>query len=259
MTDARMWHDLGPRVLSGAALAAGGVALLWAGGWIFILAACALCGVMVWEAARLFAVPGAERDGALAAAALMLALVLPGLFVLPLVLAAGLVTAGRAPRDRGLCLGFTVWLILATLALVVLREAGGAVLAFWLVAVVVASDVAGYFAGRRLGGPKFWPRISPKKTWSGTVSGWLAAAVAGAVFAGPTGAGAILVPLSVVVALAGQIGDIAESVVKRRAGVKDSSALIPGHGGLLDRFDALLGAAAVAALLWASGAMPQTT
>jgi len=108
--------------------------------------------------------------------------------------------------------------------------------------VVVASDVLGYFAGRMLGGPKFWPAISPKKTWSGTVAGWIGAALVGLVVVLATGASWALVPFSALVAFAGQMGDIAESWVKRRAGVKDASALIPGHGGVLDRFDALIGA-----------------
>ncbi|MBK5927578.1 hypothetical protein CCR87_09615 [Rhodobaculum claviforme] len=127
-----------------------------------------------------------------------------------------------------------------------LRDGLGFVWMGWLIAVVIASDVAGYFIGRVVGGPKFWPSVSPKKTWSGTVAGWIAAAGVGAAFAGPLGAGGALVALSVVVAAAGQGGDIAESALKRRAGVKDSSQLIPGHGGLADRFDAMLAAALVA-------------
>jgi phosphatidate cytidylyltransferase len=124
------------------------------------------------------------------------------------------------------------------------------------VAIVVVSDVAGYFAGKALGGPKFWPRISPKKTWSGTVAGWIGAGLVGAVFADPTGAGLALVPVSVLVGFAGQMGDIAESAAKRMQGVKDSSNLIPGHGGVLDRFDAMLGAALMAGLLLATGLLP---
>ena len=108
---------------------------------------------------------------------------------------------------------------------------------------VIATDVAGYFVGRIVGGPKFWPRVSPKKTWSGTVGGWVAAIIVGAAFdmffvqVGPE-----IILLSVAVSFAGQMGDIAESAFKRRMGVKDASALIPGHGGYWDRFDALLGA-----------------
>jgi phosphatidate cytidylyltransferase len=119
----------------------------------------------------------------------------------------------------------------------------GFVWLLWMILCVVATDVSGYFVGRAVGGPKFWPRISPKKTWSGTAGGWVAAACVGLVFdlmfvvVGPE-----IIVLSVLVSFAGQMGDIAESAVKRRMGVKDASALIPGHGGLWDRFDALLGA-----------------
>jgi phosphatidate cytidylyltransferase len=135
--------------------------------------------------------------------------------------------------------------MLAGYGLIDLRETGGTTVILWLVAVVVASDVLGYFAGRMLGGPKFWERVSPKKTWSGTVAGWIGAAVVGLVMVLAAGASWLLVPLSAVVAFAGQMGDIAESWVKRRAGVKDASNLIPGHGGVLDRFDALIGAVVV--------------
>jgi phosphatidate cytidylyltransferase len=123
-----------------------------------------------------------------------------------------------------------------------LRQDFGAIWLVWLVLVVAATDIFGYFAGRMIGGPKFWPRVSPKKTWSGTVAGWIAAAIVGAIFAAMTGAGGPLVSISVALSMAAQLGDISESVVKRRAGVKDSSNLIPGHGGFFDRFDGVLGA-----------------
>jgi phosphatidate cytidylyltransferase len=84
--------------------------------------------------------------------------------------------------------------------------------------------------------------VSPKKTWSGTVAGWLGGAAVGAAFAGATGAGVGLIGVSVAVAMAAQMGDIAESAIKRHVGAKDSSTLLPGHGGLLDRFDGMLGA-----------------
>jgi phosphatidate cytidylyltransferase len=113
----------------------------------------------------------------------------------------------------------------------------------FLFALVWGTDIAAYFAGRAIGGPKLWPAVSPKKTWSGTVAGWVGAAIVGAIFLRFTTAGPDLPWISAALSLASQIGDITESAIKRRMGVKDSSNLIPGHGGLLDRFDGMLGAA----------------
>jgi phosphatidate cytidylyltransferase len=112
----------------------------------------------------------------------------------------------------------------------------------WLVLVVAVTDIGGYFAGRIIGGPKFWPRVSPKKTWSGTAAGWVGAGIVGWAFMATTGMGVALIGISVALSMASQMGDIAESAVKRNAGVKDSSALLPGHGGVWDRFDGMLGA-----------------
>lgn len=114
----------------------------------------------------------------------------------------------------------------------------------WLVALVIATDTAGYFAGKTIGGPKFWARISPKKTWAGTIAGWIAAALVGLLFGGVG-----LMVISALVAFASQMGDAAESALKRHTGIKDSSNLIPGHGGVFDRFDAMMGAALVVTVL----------
>ena len=104
------------------------------------------------------------------------------------------------------------------------------------------TDVFGYFAGRTFGGPKFWPSVSPKKTWSGTAAGWVGAGLVGLLFSINTGVGLQLIGISIAISMASQMGDIAESGLKRKMGVKDSSNLIPGHGGLMDRFDGMLGA-----------------
>jgi phosphatidate cytidylyltransferase len=121
---------------------------------------------------------------------------------------------------------------------------------------VVVSDVMGYFAGRILGGPKFWPAISPKKTWSGTIAGWAGAIGVGILFWAMGYAPGGIVILSPLVGFAGQMGDIAESWIKRRTGVKDSSDLIPGHGGFMDRFDAMTGAVVLVMLLSLVVALP---
>ena len=150
-------------------------------------------------------------------------------------------------------------IIIAAFGMVQLREVSGMGWLLWLVLVVVATDVAGYFAGRAIGGPKFWPRVSPKKTWAGTIAGWVAAAAVGAVFVATSGANVGLIGLSVAVAMASQMGDMAESAMKRRVGAKDSSTLIPGHGGLLDRFDGMLGGAVFLLLIGPWAGLPVGT
>lgn len=109
--------------------------------------------------------------------------------------------------------------------------------------VVWATDIGGYFAGRSIGGPKLWPRVSPKKTWSGALGGFVASlAVAGGFAACGIGKAIPLLLVSAVLSAVSQAGDLFESAVKRRFGVKDSSHLIPGHGGLMDRLDGFVAA-----------------
>jgi phosphatidate cytidylyltransferase len=121
----------------------------------------------------------------------------------------------------------------------------------WLLAVVWATDIVAYLVGRAVGGPRLAPHISPGKTWSGLCGGVVAAALAGTVTAGVTGSERLLhaAGLGGLLAIVAQIGDLIESALKRRAGVKDSGSLIPGHGGVLDRLDGLMLAAPVLALL----------
>jgi phosphatidate cytidylyltransferase len=120
-----------------------------------------------------------------------------------------------------------------------------------LFAVVWATDIAAYFTGRAIGGPKLWPAVSPKKTWSGAIGGTVAAvvcAMAVAHVASLPSLSAIGV-LAVALSIASQAGDFLESAIKRRFGAKDSGALIPGHGGLMDRLDGFVAAALLAALI----------
>lgn len=246
------WADLGKRMLSAAVMAAIGALELWVGGPLLALLAVALAGGMMWELARMTAPDddsGARLLALLAAASVVAVLVPHPLARLALALpSVGLLLTSR--REKTLVAAYALAVMLAVSGLLQLHGYAGRGVVFWLVMVVIASDVAGYFVGRIVGGPKFWPRISPKKTWSGTVAGWCGAALVGLAFslaghahgAGPGLSCAGLVVLSATLAFAGQLGDIAESWIKRRVGIKDSSNLIPGHGGLLDRFDALIGA-----------------
>lgn len=253
------FSDLKARVISGIVMALVGLGAIWAGGWVFGALALVLAALMGWELHKML-VPDAPQGRAeatgLSAAILVGALTFwqAGWVSLAGLAIGALVMAWRMPKDRvifGLYYGLILW---AAHALIVLRLGAGLGIVLWLVLVVIASDVAGYFAGRVLGGPKFWPRVSPKKTWSGTVAGWVLAGIVGAVFATTMGLSWALVPVSAVLAFAGQMGDIAESAIKRHTGVKDSSNLIPGHGGVLDRFDAMIAVAALALILAYLGA-----
>jgi len=125
---------------------------------------------------------------------------------------------------------------------------GGLVLTFWVFIVVWSTDIGAYFSGRVIGGPKLAPTISPGKTRAGLYGGVLAALVLGGVWAFVSGLSYILDLLAPIFAVAAQGGDLFESWMKRRAGVKDSGGWLPGHGGVFDRLDGLLPVAILTAL-----------
>lgn len=116
---------------------------------------------------------------------------------------------------------------------------------------VIVTDIGAYASGRTIGGPKLWPSVSPNKTWSGLIGGVLAASLAGGLFAWVSGTGSAswLASLGLVLGLVAQGGDLAESALKRHFGVKDSSNLIPGHGGVMDRMDGIVTASVIAAIV----------
>jgi phosphatidate cytidylyltransferase len=119
-----------------------------------------------------------------------------------------------------------------------------------LLLIVWVTDIGGYFAGRGIGGPKLWPRVSPKKTWAGAIGGFVASLFVAAGFAAlDFGKLGPLLTLAAMLSIASQLGDLFESGVKRHFGVKDSSQIIPGHGGLLDRLDGYVAAVVLAALI----------
>jgi phosphatidate cytidylyltransferase len=134
--------------------------------------------------------------------------------------------------------------------LVRIDRADGFVALMLVLLVVWVTDIGGYVAGRGIGGPKLWPKVSPGKTWAGAIGGFVASLMVAAGFvAFGLGKTAPVLVLGAVLSIASQLGDLFESAVKRRFGVKDSSHIIPGHGGLLDRLDGFIAAIVMAAIL----------
>ncbi|MEP4195868.1 MAG: phosphatidate cytidylyltransferase [Aliishimia sp.] len=242
------WGDLGPRVASALGMVIVALWAIWVGGIVFSILVAIVCGLMVWELIRMLAptqASAAWQMGGLGAVAVFCVSLVPLAFALPILVAPAIVAGQRIGAYRKTCIAYMCLVTVAGFGLIMVRSELSIGWILWLIALVVASDVMGYFAGKTFGGPKFWPAVSPKKTWSGTVAGWVGAACVGLFFGAGSG---ILMPVvlaSIILAFAAQMGDIAESAIKRRTGVKDSSNLIPGHGGVLDRFDGVIGAAAV--------------
>ncbi|ARO14343.1 phosphatidate cytidylyltransferase [Ketogulonicigenium robustum] len=252
------WNDLRQRILSAAIMVVAGAVAIWFGGPLLLLAVAVMAGVAFWELWQM-AQPGRDNIGwrlaigtGLLVAALgwsfghlrpveeLLAIVAPGVLA---ALAARHVEGGLS---RWVIAIYTTLIVFVAWGIVALR-ADGIVELLFLITIVVASDSLGYFCGRLLGGAKFWPQVSPSKTWSGTLGGWVGAAVVGAIFSPWLGWAAV--PIGVLLAIAAQFGDIAESAMKRRTGVKDSSDLIPGHGGVLDRIDGMVAVVSLYLLL----------
>ncbi len=259
---ARVGSDLGPRVLSGIILAAIAIATILAGPLPLAVMLALVGTVVAWEWGRM--VRGTEIDAAMSAhvATVVAGIVLTGmglagpaiLGVLIGTILTGLLSFGRHSVLSAVGVLFAA---LPGIALLWLRrdEPLGVHAVFFVVGAVVATDVGAYFCGRLIGGPKLWPRVSPNKTWSGLAGGVMAAALVGAAYARwlPSPSLAHLMMAGAGLAVAAQAGDLAESALKRRFGTKDTSTLIPGHGGFMDRIDGLatasIAAAAGAALL----------
>ena len=249
------------RIGAALVLAPLALALAYAGGWWWAaLVTLASIGLLIeW-----LTVIGASHDRrvmtvgivALVACGISLAVSRTDLGVL-LVLLGGLAVALLAQTSRGWTTAGFCYAALAELASVLVRlDIAAGFSALLLVLLVVwGNDIGGYFAGRGIGGPKLWPRVSPKKTWAGAIGGFASGILLAAGYVAWLPAGLStprMVPvllLAATLSVVSQCGDLFESAVKRRFGVKDSSHIIPGHGGLLDRLDGFVAAIVVAALI----------
>jgi phosphatidate cytidylyltransferase len=259
-------NNLARRAASALVLAPVAVAVAGLGGWIFVIAYAIAGGLVLWEWTFLVArrsdlrmlIPGGT---ALAIAAALAGEDQPTAAIAALAIGA-LIAGGTVAllphvdpeaTSPGWAAAGVIYAGIAFIGPAALRgdpEKGFAALLF-LFATVWATDILAYLVGRSLGGPLLWPRLSPKKTWAGAVGGLCGGVVAGASVAYLTAGTKPLVAgvLALILSIAAQGGDLFESWVKRRFGAKDAGALIPGHGGMMDRIDGFLAAALLALVL----------
>lgn len=243
------------RVAAALVLAPLAIGAAYAGGWFWTaLATIGAIGLFVeW-----LSVTSAARDVPVVVSGVVaLALAAPFLAVgnvigALVVVALGLVAVGfRAGPSRSWAMAGFLYAAAAQLASVVVRldQAKGLAALILVLLVVWATDIGGYFAGRTIGGPKLWPRVSPKKTWAGAIGGFaLSLLVAIGFSASGFGKPLPLLVVAAMLSVAAQLGDLFESAIKRRFGVKDSSHIIPGHGGIMDRLDGFVAAIVLAAI-----------
>lgn len=254
MNDSK-WSDLSTRMSSAVVLLALFSVTLWLGPSGLLGLGFAGAIIMHWEMARMFGLSDRRTQVVMAMAAMgwLPMILFPTIAVNGLILpfVAGFlpvfIAAALTPKQPSVYIGYGIIITAGITAYWYITITLGSFGVLVLAVLVIMSDIGGYVFGRLVGGPKFWPSVSPKKTWSGTLAGWLLAATIGMYFS-------IYfnymwtVPVAIIVVLGAQLGDVAESWVKRQVGVKDSSGLIPGHGGLLDRLDGFLGGAIIAGL-----------
>jgi len=242
------------RVIAALVLAPLAIAIAYAGGWLWLgFVTLAAIGLYVeW-----LTIVGARTPRVMAAGIAMLLGIAVWLGIgrigaTYVIAALGVVIAALlSPHRRGWTTLGGCYAFAALIASIVVRldQVWGFTALMFVLLIVWVTDIGGYFAGRGIGGPKLWPRVSPKKTWAGAIGGFGASLVVAVGFAafGVGKAGPLLL-LGAVLSIASQLGDLFESAVKRRFDVKDSSHIIPGHGGLLDRLDGFVAAVVVAAI-----------
>ena len=250
--------NLALRVVSSLVLAPLAIAAAWFGGAVFVGFWLIAALLVLWEWQTL--VCGRDRNSVLTVGAAVLAgtaaVLTVGWFGIAIALVAlgGFGIAALASRARrGWCVAGLMYAAALLIAPVLLRrdEASGFAAILFLFVIVWLTDIAAYFAGRAIGGPKLMARVSPKKTWSGAIGGSIAGVVGGVLLARQFGTPdmAAMAVVALVLSAASQAGDLIEFAIKRRFNAKDSSQLIPGHGGLMDRLDGFVVAAVAGALI----------
>ena len=251
------WHDLKLRLVSASFLLFISAFCIYFGNYLFTLFIISLIGVMHWELGKMLSPMSVQAMwfSAFLSMFLTVCLLASNSIFWPVVFLFINFYFQRHffhhSRDFGAFYSLAV--IVCGIIFYRVRLEFGLYHTIWLIGIVVVTDTAGYLIGRIIGGPKVFPRISPKKTWAGVLAGWFAVGLFSWLFVeniAPQSLFFKFISISILLSVSAQIGDMIQSHLKRRSDVKDSSSLLPGHGGFMDRFDGFVGAMVVTGLIF---------
>ncbi len=252
--------DLALRIVTGLAFGVVAISALLAGGPWFVILIAVLSALMAYEWRKISLKEEEPAVAGFQILAVVGAAVMAHFGDLNMAIAFLLAVAGAGAmadallkRTAGWGLVGALYVGFAAICLIGLRgdAVEGKYVIYWLAMTVIATDVGAYFSGRIIGGPKLWRRVSPNKTWAGLAGAMVLSAICSAVFS-QLALGYVELFLSLLAALTAivaQSGDLIESAYKRHFGVKDSGAILPGHGGVLDRLDGMLSATLFVAII----------
>ena len=251
------WHELRLRLVSASFLLLVSAFCIYFGNYLFTLFIISLVGVMHWELGKMLS-PMSVQAMWFSAFLSMLStfcLLASTSIIWPILI---LMINFHFQRNffhhsRNFGAVYSLAVIVCGIIFYRVRLEFGLNHTVWLIGIVVVTDTAGYLIGRIIGGPKVFPRISPKKTWAGVLAGWFAVGLFSWSFVenvAPQSLFIKFVSISIILSVSAQVGDMIQSHLKRKSDVKDSSGLLPGHGGFMDRFDGFVGAMIVTGLIF---------
>ena len=251
------WHDLRSRLVSATFLLFVSTFCIYFGSYFFTLFIISLVGVMHWELGKMLSPMSVQAMWFSAFLSMLstLCLLASDSFLWPILILLMNFHFQKNFFHHSRYFGafYSLAVIVCGIIFYRVRLEFGLYHTVWLIGIVVVTDTAGYLIGRIIGGPKVFPRISPKKTWAGVLAGWFAVGLFSWFFVEnvvPQSLFIKFVSISIILSVSAQLGDMIQSQLKRRSYVKDSSGLLPGHGGFMDRFDGFVGAMVVTGLIF---------